>query len=205
MSVLLSALATRGTGTPQSRRQGAHTLIAARSALSASLAGLSFILCLTACSDREEGLALESESGHTAVRSLDADQGTAADHLTAMMACLEDNGWNAVADPVGLGYEVPSVTAENRASFAAAQDACRAEVGPEPTPQTLTQARLEELYAETVAAGECLTALGYSISSPPSRALWLDTWDAGPWTPYADLPELSTEQWRFLNAQCPQP
>lgn len=164
------------------------------------------LACLSGCSQHPDDPQTSSDSAEVPTYSSDGDYRAAATtHMTAMIECLNTNGWHAVADSSGLGYEVASVTADNRDSFTVAREECLQEVGPEPIQAAPSQARLEELYAETVAAGECLADLGYLISAAPSLAQWLDRYDEGPWTPYTDLPALSDAEWRRVNEECPQP
>lgn len=75
----------------------------------------------------------------------------------------------------------------------------------------LTVATGKQRYGYEVEAAECLRALGYSISEPPSEAAWVDaflTSAQGLWLPYAEVyaqAAVGAEDDIALKQQCPDP
>jgi hypothetical protein len=65
----------------------------------------------------------------------------------------------------------------------------------------------EELYSKELATRECLISEGHDIPEPPSKQVYLDTYDDGLWMAwsYVDVRELNEDQYRALNLACPQP
>lgn len=126
-------------------------------------------------------------------------------YFVALAACLREAGWDAVLDPSGQGVSVDSVTGEQRPAFMRARAACTESVGEPPTVAPLTEAEIRDRYAYLLAARDCLLALGYPVSEPPSEDVFVDSWSTGPWSPYADIVDaLTPDEWDEANRECPQ-
>lgn len=68
---------------------------------------------------------------------------------------------------------------------------------------------IEKVYAEELATIECLTSEGYSVSAPPSKQQYVDTFFGDRWSAFAAsdaMPAgLSNDEWRAINEKCTQP
>lgn len=64
------------------------------------------------------------------------------------------------------------------------------------------------VYDQSVETWECLAAQGYDLPDPPSKASWVEGFDAGEevWAPYMDLyeqdPEIEESEWFRLKGIC---
>lgn len=114
--------------------------------------------------------------------------------------CVADHGFPLTVTGDGTGLLFQSVPPEQNQLAQAVLFACKAGLGLEkPTPPTVEQ--LEEIYAYMVAVAHCLEEEGYSVTSPPSVDVYIDS--QGYWNPYDDLPADLSELTR-LNQVCPQ-
>lgn len=84
-----------------------------------------------------------------------------------------------------------------------AEDACNNDFGPLPTSAPLTDAELSKFYDLQVDSYECLVDHGYSPSRPPSREIFIATYEAeGSWE--AHLPDDPGATY-LESSECPRP
>ncbi len=129
--------------------------------------------------------------------------------MSALVTCLQDHGWvDAKYDAIS-GLSV-SVRPEQADKYLEDDESCKAEVGFQQVPASvaLSSESLSRLYDEELKTASCLTSLGYDTSTPPSRQVFIDQYqnqkDAVPWTAYESLPELTSDEFAKVSAECPQ-
>lgn len=130
--------------------------------------------------------------------------------LSRLANCIRAAGFEVTVDP-----DVPTLEPRDESGMSAADiaaynevwESCRAAVGPPPDPEPLSRDHVSALYDKTVDTKRCLERLGYSITEPPSREAWIESYDSpgGPWLPHAQLPPMSEAEWERVNRACPQP
>lgn len=173
------------------------------------------MLILAGC-DASAGPSDHTTPGGTATtyESSQEFQAAALEHTHRMIGCLADLGWSARVDHLGRGYEVMSVTAQNRESFIAAQKECEDRFGPGPAQAPLDSEQLELHYADAIAVKHCLEQQGFSISEPPSLELFIADYESAmsggerwPWNPWSDIDAVALGRSAFeeLERQCVQP
>jgi hypothetical protein len=129
--------------------------------------------------------------------------GTREEWLVNLYDCMRSAGWNVTRLPDG-GWSI-KVPPEQRDAYDAAQATCAAALGPIPTVVPLTEADIRARYEYLVRMRDCLIALGYTISEPPSVEQFVDSWESGPWSPYNDLADQTGPgAWEQANEACPQ-
>lgn len=132
---------------------------------------------------------------------------TRLDLLTDTIRCMEDLGFEAVADPFG-GYTGPkSQSPEMAEQWIDASQTCMEQTGW--GVEDYNDDQLAELYTLEVAQYECLLELGYSPEEPPSVQQYIDSWSSRTNSPYqpfgtviAGLPQAEAQS--ILEA-CPPP
>lgn len=131
-----------------------------------------------------------------------ADEG----YFRALASCLREAGFDAVVNTSERSISVDSLTDQQRPAFIEAKGGCEERIGPPPSAAPLNESQVRDQYRLLVSARDCLIALGYSISEPPSEEVFVETWSTGPWSPYAEVIDVAnSEEWVELNQECPQP
>jgi hypothetical protein len=129
---------------------------------------------------------------------------TDEDFLEAVSRCLRDAGWKAEVGEDGDSMSV-DVSGEQREAFIKAQSECEAAVGKPGPPAVLGESEIRDRYAFLLEARQCLLDLGYAISEPPSVDTFIESWATGPWSPYLEVADMTTQQeWQEANDKCPQ-
>lgn len=129
-------------------------------------------------------------------------QGSRDEWNEAVVDCLQREGWPAEVSDDGGGFEIATVNAQNLAVYKGAEQRCFDKIG---MPEYAALDDLEfasRFYDALLESRECLLGLGFDVAPPPTREVFLETWDTGPWTPYADVPDA---RWGEAIGQCPQP
>lgn len=121
-------------------------------------------------------------------------------YAIAMVGCLREAGWDAVVNESGDGFSVQSVTPDQHSALESARIACDERVGPAPPPRQLSDGEIRERYQFLLRVRECLIGAGFDVSEPPSEDAFVDSWAAGPWSPFSEI-EMGLE--RALD-ECPQ-
>jgi hypothetical protein len=129
---------------------------------------------------------------------------TDEDFLEAVSRCLRAAGWKAEVGDDGDSMSV-DVSGEQREAFIKAQSECEAQVGKPAPPAALGESEIRDRYAFLIEARKCLLDLGYAISEPPSVDTFIESWATGPWSPYLEVADMTTQQeWQEANDKCPQ-
>lgn len=121
-------------------------------------------------------------------------------YAIAMVGCLREAGWDAVVNESGDGFSVQSLTPDQHSALESARIACDERVGPAPPPRQLSDGEIRERYQFLLRVRECLIGAGFDVSEPPSEDAFVDSWAAGPWSPFSEI-EMGLE--RALD-ECPQ-
>lgn len=109
-----------------------------------------------------------------------------------MAACLNDLGFPTQMREDG-SFEVGEVVADQQDSLEEAITTCTQQVGQGVNSRIPSEAELSTLYDLMLEGRECLMELGHSISQPPTRETFVETYlasyDGGraPWSPWMDL------------------
>lgn len=135
-----------------------------------------------------------------------APEAEPVDSLTATIRCMEDRGFEALADESG-GFSSPEMGPELSAQWRAAAEECKAETGW--GVEDYSDGQLAELYELEIKQYECLVDLGFSPDSPPSLQAYIDSWSGSTGPPYQPFASVivglkADEQQRLLEA-CPPP
>lgn len=104
----------------------------------------------------------------------------------------------------GQALEYSYWSEAQRSAFEQAEADCDQEIGVPPPPETLSVREIRQRYAFLVEARACLTAAGHDLPEPPSEDAFVESWATNPWSPFNDLPFMSTEAWTQLTEECPQ-
>lgn len=128
---------------------------------------------------------------------------TTEQRTMALIACMEDAGWDPEYDPrdQSMSIEVPEAQGNQ---LEVDREACTARLGLD-EPVRLDDEQLSALYVHEVAAAECLRAEGLDVPEAPSEEVWRGSRTSeSAWDPYAALTGLGeTEYYRLLEA-CPR-
>jgi hypothetical protein len=139
-------------------------------------------------------------------KAIGADENNA--WVRKMVDCLKRDGFNAETTEGTqgiLGFQQVGGATEQVEAWSKGLTSCQGEVGDPPEIPHWTDAQLSNLYDFFVKQKECLESNGHSITDPPSRETWIDTYYSGdPWGPYADIDRLSPTALAELEAACPQ-
>ncbi|WP_162802753.1 hypothetical protein [Ornithinimicrobium avium] len=121
-----------------------------------------------------------------------------------MSTCLTDLGFPTRMREDG-SFEIGEVVADQQASLDEAITTCTEQVGRGSSSRTPSEAELSTLYDLMLEGRECLLDHGYSISQPPTRETFIETYLASyeggtlPWIPWMDINDPES-----VNL-CPQP
>lgn len=128
-----------------------------------------------------------------------------ADELARkMVQCMGDKGWDVKVHPDGgLEANYPNDQAER---YIGDNEQCREETGfGRSSPVTAEQAA--KIYDELLRVADCVRALGYDVSEPPSKQAYVEGLMNGrlPWHPYSNVFEDGPNEAarRQLNDKCP--
>lgn len=170
-------------------------------ALSLVLGGLAGCASTTAPSPQSSIV-----SDATPSSSIPVYAGPSEEYLPLIAACLREAGWNAEITQADGGLVIKSLTSAQRPAFTAARSACEQRIGTPPPPQPASAEQIHERYAFLVQARQCLMALGYTISEPPTEETFADSYATGPWSPFNEVADQATTQqaWNEANDNCPQ-
>jgi hypothetical protein len=111
---------------------------------------------------------------------------------------MRGQGWDVFVDPAG-GISA-NIANEQVEPYQEAVDSCTEQLGFGVRP--LTESEYTRLYADYVDGYGCLLEAGYSVTTPPSEATFIENYETAPWLPWSEIP--SEELHRAL-ALCPQP
>lgn len=110
--------------------------------------------------------------------------------LAGVVRCMHEKGWGDV-DAMSGGYSFDGVPRAQQGALNDDLTACETDAGPAPNEEPLSRAEVAVIYERWVDAKTCLEGLGYEISEPPSRNVFIEDYlhsSGGPWSPFADLP-----------------
>ncbi len=127
------------------------------------------------------------------------------DSTTALVACMQDRGWDARYDESDGSMVVQDVPEEQQDQYLLDSEDCQAETGFGADPADLTDEQLEELYAHEVATAQCLRDEGVDVPEPSSEQAFKDAYASGSaFSAYAAVGDVPQEEWDRLNSACPQ-
>lgn len=128
------------------------------------------------------------------------------DALTATIRCIEDRGFEAVADEYG-GFTSPEMSPELSEQWRAVAEECKAETGW--GIEDYDDEQLATLYELEVEQYECLLELGYLPDQPPSLQAYIDSWSSTTDPPYQPFGRvimgLQPEEQELVLETCPPP
>src|SRR5690606_24178036 len=118
--------------------------------------------------------------------------GILQDSAKEIVDCLDDAGFPGYTATWDGGVISPEITQEQHTLHQEARARCADQVGgPLASHLPLDSAQMEKLYNLEVQAFECLTNLGYTLSSPPSLQKYFDEWETaaawGAWKQMASV------------------
>ncbi len=119
--------------------------------------------------------------------------------------CLRELGWEVEIDwDGGILSDSTKIPAAQLDQYLEDERACMERTW---TALEVDTSEREQLYADELLTRDCLIAEGYDIPTPPSKQVYLDTYDNELWMAwsYVDVRELNEDQYRALNVSCPQP
>ncbi len=126
------------------------------------------------------------------------------EYFPRLAACLQAAGFVAEVVEGGQALQYSYGSEAQRPAFEQAKAECDQEIGVPPPPSMLSEAEIRERYAFLVEARACLIAAGHDLPEPPSEDAFVESWATHPWSPFNDLPSMSTEAWASLIEECPQ-
>lgn len=128
----------------------------------------------------------------------------------ALIDCVRDRGWEIVVDDEGWG--APGISEAQFDVYVADVEECGQLTSVIEPLEDISQERWEQAYARTVETARCLRGQGYDVPETPSFQVWQDSYfadesGAGQWVPwlFVPVPSMSSEEFRALEAICPQP
>lgn len=167
------------------------------------LAGvLAIALLTTACSAEVTGRTESTVEGLVAADYAQYDD-LFADWAPRYIECARRYGADAKLSESSEG-SIENAYAEGRPVEQGLDADCLAEVGAPPSPPPLTDAFLSGLFQLYLVQADCLRDNGYAISSAPSEAEWVETYDGYSWNPLMDVHEAGGDVWK-ADQLCPQP
>jgi hypothetical protein len=178
--------------------EGGHLAVLA---LALILAGLTGCANTTVPSPQSTAVSDASPSS-----SIPVYAGPSEEYLPLIAACLREAGWNAEINQADGGLVIESLTSQQRPALMEARSACEQQIGAPPPPEPASAEQIHERYAFLVQARQCLMALGYTISEPPTEETFADSYATGPWSPFNEVADQATTQqaWNEANDKCPQ-
>jgi hypothetical protein len=128
---------------------------------------------------------------------------TATEKPYVTSECLNENGFDTDVQFGGVGGVIPE---EQMETYKIAQYVCDVQYPVDPIySQELSEDQrgsLYDYYADK--ATPCLKDLGYEISDPPSRDVFIEKYSTGVWNPYDAVNASSTnEKYEEAIAKCP--
>ncbi|RFA09120.1 hypothetical protein B7R54_07690 [Subtercola boreus] len=127
----------------------------------------------------------------------------------ALYRCITAHGWEVtLSDDGGIDASSDTIPAEQYDRYLADTWACNSEVTAR-FPVDDRQKRL--LYDAELRENDCLQSQGYAVADAPSLQVFLDGWDAAPWSAMASSgvaeqsQTMTEEEWQSINRTCPQP
>ncbi len=166
-----------------------------------------FLVALAGCANTAAPTSQPAISTQaTPSSSIPVYAGPSEEYLPLIAACLREAGWNAEINQADGGLVIASLTSAQRPAFTAARSACEQRIGTPPPPQPATAEQIHQRYLFLVQARQCLMALGYTISEPPTEETFADSYATGPWSPFNEVADQATTQqaWNEANDKCPQ-
>lgn len=115
------------------------------------------------------------------------------DEYPRLAACLQAEGFVAEVVEGGQALEYSYGSEAQRSASAQAKADCDQEIGVPPPPETLSEREIGQRYAFLVEARACFIAAGHDLPEPPSDDATVESWVTNPWSPFNDLPFMSTE------------
>lgn len=148
----------------------------------------------------------ESGDGGEDFKPIGAEENN--DWVRKMVDCLNGAGFSAEAFEGSqgiLGFQNTGGTQEQVSAWSKGITRCEAKVGKAPEIPRFTADQLAHLYDFYVSQRDCLTSEGLTISGPPSRETFVETYySSDPWGPYADVDRVSPTTLSELEDKCPQ-
>lgn len=117
--------------------------------------------------------------------------------------CMQDRGWNAEWDGVGVQSDYPL---DQEDEFRADEKACREETGfGDFIPYSA--AELDDLYDAMIEVAECMQENGLPVDDPPSREFYAEVVGGGGlgWHPYDAVYRDGIDAIAQAEAACPLP
>lgn len=131
-----------------------------------------------------------------------ADYDRTAMWQTHMVTCLQEEGWDVVANDDGsLNFTEGGLPSSQYEKYADSVDTCERSSGL-PTWDDLSEAQRRGNYQLVVENAQCLRDHGYDLPADPSFQKYEE--DQAAWSPFADL-EISADEFHELEKVCPQP
>lgn len=126
------------------------------------------------------------------------------------VACLAELGIPAVSKADGYGYAIGDVPDSQQKALNESQYVCAAKypIHPQYVLTRSPEARGRQYDWMANEQIPCLRSRGFSIADPPSKAVWLASYDLDPWIPEKELPRdlVGSESKRAeLEKACPIP
>lgn len=147
------------------------------------------LLTLTGCQAIGDTTAVESSSGSaTAVPSQDEVN-------AQIIGCMGPTGWAYELD--GDGAPVFSYPDAQKEEFEKALQQC---VDDLPVPE-FTEDQWHNLLALRKESAECLEALDFDVSAPPSYEVFVES--DGAWNPFAEALDRASERFTEFQEKCP--
>lgn len=147
-----------------------------------------------------------SEQAAGDYRPLGAEKNNA--WVRKMVDCLNDGGFKAEAfesSPGIMGFQQAGQAQQQASAWSNGIDSCQTKVGKPPELPRFTDSQLSNLYDFYLRQKDCLVGEGYTISDPPSRDTFVNTYySSDPWGPYADIGRVSPTTMADLESKCPQ-
>lgn len=127
------------------------------------------------------------------------------DSTTALVACMQDRGWDARYDESDESMTVSGVPDAQRTQYLLDSEDCQAKVGFVTDPAELTADQVNELYEHEVATVQCLRGEGVDVPDASSEQAFHDAYASGTaFSAYASVGDVPQEDWDRLNRACPQ-
>jgi hypothetical protein len=129
---------------------------------------------------------------------------TLSEQPPLVVACLEEQGFDAETSPDGQGVRITSVS-EQMAAVHLAQYVCDAKYPVTPRElQPLDDAQRRTTYTYlTTTLTRCLRDHGYEVAAPPSLETFLATYDTAPWNPW-DTVMVPAKRFDEVMRACPE-
>ena len=157
--------------------------------------------CATGNSPTAPSTATSSPSAASQVSARDRD------YQQALLACLQDAGWDVEIDTDGGIYVPGGIPNAQFSDYLEAAATCEEHLNASiPQLADLSSGQWSQLYGLEVATAECLRAAGIDVPAAPSEQSFIERYQGSdPWTSYGFVGAVDESTWARLNSSCPQP